>query len=174
MQQRPRVSFLIGHGHATPIGRNLQPIRHLPPALIVRNINYIFQPFLVLFFPVGKCSQRLLSGKQHIESIRVWGKACNSQEVLCICSPSQRERMVATERESWHLGSLGPGSSSCQHWPVQQHEIPNNHPCASEIGQDALLVVILSCSRIVFLLERKAESNFLTKIIRVMIRNLGI
>lgn len=79
-----------------------------------------------------------------------------------------RERMAATERESWHLGSLGPGSSSC-HCPAQQHEIPNNHPCASEIGQDALLVVILSRSWIVFLPERKVESNFPTKIIRVIL-----
>lgn len=91
MQQRPRVSFLIGYGHATPIGRNLQPIRHLPPALIVRNINYIFQPFLVLFFPVGKCSQRLVSGKQHIESIRVWGKHVTPKK-CCAFAAHLRER----------------------------------------------------------------------------------
>ena len=146
MQQRRRVSFLIGHGHAIPIGRNLQPIRHLPPALIVRNNNYIFQPFLLLFFPVGKCSQKLVSGKQHVESIRLWGRKHITLKKCCaFATYLWRDRMVATERESWHLGSLGPGSSSC-HWPVQQHEIPNNHPWASEIGQDALLVVILSCS----------------------------
>jgi hypothetical protein len=41
MQVQQRSSFLIGHGHAIQIGRNLQPIRHFPPALIDRKINYI-------------------------------------------------------------------------------------------------------------------------------------